>query len=99
VVLDWTPLSTGIEGTLEGKEINVFPNPTSGLIKVDFKYPEKECLVQIINEAGKIEYQERIPDVQVGIRTFDLSRLSGGIYYCTLHFPGKDIVFSIILVK
>ncbi len=99
LVLDWTPLSTGIEGTIESKDINVYPNPTSGFLKIDFKNPEKECLIQIINEAGRIEYNEKISDIQTGIRTLDLSRLPGGIYYCTLHFPEKDIVFSIILVK
>ena len=99
LVLDWAPLSTGIEGTLESKDVNVYPNPSTGLLNIDFKHPEKECLVQVINEAGKLVYNEKISDIQTGIRTFDLTRLPAGIYYCTLHFPEKDVVFSIILVK
>jgi hypothetical protein len=98
IVLDWTPLSTEIEGTMESKDINVYPNPSSGRLNIDFKHPEKECLVQVINESGRIEYNEKISDIQTGIRTLDLSSLPGGIY-CTLHFPGKDVVFSILLVK
>ena len=99
VVLDWQPLATGIEGTLESKDFNVYPNPSSGFLKIDFKNPAKECLVKVMNEAGQIEYNEKISDIPAGIRTFDLTRLSSGIYYCTLHFPEKDIVFTIILVK
>jgi hypothetical protein len=99
IVLDWTPLSTAIEGIMESKDINVYPNPSSGILNIDFKNPEKECLVQILNESGRLEYYEKISDLQTGIRTFDLIRLQAGIYYCILRFPQKDIVFNIILVK
>jgi hypothetical protein len=97
--LDWTPLSTGVEGVMESKDIIVYPNPSAGLVNINFKQSVKECLIQIINEAGRIEYNENISDLQAGIRTLDLTRLQGGIYYCTLHLPDKDIVFSILLVK
>jgi hypothetical protein len=99
LVLNWTPLTTGVEGMLESKDINVYPNPTSGILTLDFKNPEKECLIKIINETGGTEYTEKISDVQAGTKTLDLSRLQKGNYYCILHFPAKDIVFTIILVK
>ena len=99
LALNWTPLTTGVEGMLESKDINVYPNPTSGIINLDFKNPGKECLIKIINEAGKIEYTEKISDVQAGTKTLDLSRLQNGSYYCILRFPEKDIVFTIIIVK
>jgi|WetSurMetagenome_2_1015567.scaffolds.fasta_scaffold04825_3 hypothetical protein len=99
IALDWTPLSTGIEGTLEGKDINVYPNPSKGLLNIDFKHPERECMLQIVNELGQNVHNEKIPDLTAGIRTFDFSRLPAGLYYCTLHFPSKDVVFSIIRAK
>jgi len=95
----WTPLTTGVEGMLESRDINVYPNPTSGILTLDFKNPEKECTIKIINETGKIEYTEKISDIQAGTKTLNLSRLQNGNYYCTLHFPEKDIVFTIIIVK
>jgi hypothetical protein len=97
--LDWTPLTTAVEGVMEGKDIIVYPNPSTGLVNINFKQSEKECFVQIINETGRIVYNEKISDLQAGIRTLDLTRLPGGIYYCTLHLPEKDIVFSILLLK
>jgi hypothetical protein len=99
IVLDWTPLSTGIEGMLESKDMIVYPNPTSGILNLDFKKSEKECLIKIINEAGKVEFTQKITDVQAGPRSLDLSRLQNGNYYCILHLLEKDIVFSIILLK
>ena len=99
VVLDWAPLATGVEGTLESKELNVYPNPSDGLLKINFKSPEKEVLINVINEAGRVVYTERIKDLQQGIHTLDLTRLAKGNYYCTMHFPGRDVVFDVILVK
>lgn len=99
MVLDWTPLSTGIEGAMESKDLNIYPNPTTGLLNIDFKNPSKECTLRIINEAGQSVFSERISDFTTGLRTFDLSGLSAGVYYCTLRFPDKAVVFSVILTK
>jgi hypothetical protein len=99
IVLDWAPLSTGIEGTLESKDFNVYPNPSTGLLNIDFKNSGKECTLQIINEAGQVVYKEKISDFTSGLRTFDLTRLSPGIYFCTLNFPGEYFVFSLIMAK
>jgi hypothetical protein len=99
IALDWTPLSTGIEGTMESKDINVYPNPSTGLLNIDFKNSGKGCILQIINEAGQVVYKEKISDFTAGLRTFDLTRLSAGVYYCTLHFPQNDVVFPLIMTK
>lgn len=97
--LTWTPLTTGIKGILENPDVKVYPNPTSGQLYIDFKHPEKECSVNIFNADGVIRFQKKISDLHSGPETFDLSLLPSGTYYCTLHFPGKDIVFTVILSK
>jgi hypothetical protein len=99
IALDWTPLTTSSDDVLESKDIYVYPNPSSGLLNINFKNPATECLVQILNEAGIIEYSEKLPDLQAGIHTLDLSRLQAGNYYCILHFPEKNVVFNVVLVK
>jgi hypothetical protein len=97
--LVWTPSTTGIEGELENNDIVVYPNPSSGLLNVDFKYSLKMCTVDIINGTGRLVYNEKIFNLEPGPRIFDLTGLPAGIYYCTLHMPAKDLVFSIILTK
>jgi hypothetical protein len=99
LALDWVPLITGIEGSIDSKDISVYPNPSTGLLNVDFKHAAKDCIVRVVNESGKVVYKENIPVLQEGIKTFDFTRLVGGIYYINMHFPDKDLVFRIILVK
>ena len=98
-VIDWTPASTAVEGLLENKDIVVYPNPSSGLINIDFKNPHQEGLMEVISINGKVVYAEKISDVPAGKRTFDLSSLSDGIYFCRLRFPGEEIIFSFILKR
>jgi len=97
--LTWTPLSTGIEGSMENEDIILYPNPSSGMIKIDFKKSEDECLIQVFSETGLLVHNERILNLQAGTRSFDLTALPSGIYYCTLHLQHKDLVFRIILAK
>jgi hypothetical protein len=97
--LDWVPSTTSVEDAIENKDIIVYPNPSSGILNVKFRNSAKECQVQLISESGHIEYNEKLVDFEAGTKTFDLTGLPNGSYYCTLRFPEKTIIFSIILVK
>lgn len=100
VGITWTPLSTGLEnGTIENQYFNVYPNPTKGLLKIDFKSPLPDCLLQVINESGKVVFNENISALTTGVREVDLTGLSDGVYYCTLRLPQRTFVFSIFKVK
>ena len=100
MALDWTPSGpTAVRGEMENEDIIVYPNPSSGLLNINFKNFEKECVVRIINETGQLVHLEKSSDIQAGIKTIDLTGLPAGIYYCTLRFPRKDLVFRIVLVR
>ena len=98
--LTWTPSgTTGVDDAMEGEDVRVFPNPTTGLLKIDFKRSFSGCLVNIVSETGAQVYTERFSETVSGVKTFDLSSLAPGPYYVTLHTPEKDITFMIIRVK
>ena len=98
-IIDWTPASTGVEGVLENKEIIVYPNPSTGLINIDFKNSHQEGVIEVISMNGKVVYTDKISDVSAGKRTFDLSSLSDGVYFCRLRFSSEEIIFSVILKR
>ena len=99
ISVEWKPLISGVEGTLETKDFNVYPNPSTGFLKIDFKQPAADCTVKIINNSGQVAYSEKLTDIEAGTRTLNLTSLNAGSYLCILHFPGKDVVFNVILVK
>jgi hypothetical protein len=99
LIIDWTPSSTPVEGVLDNKDIRAYPNPSSGIFSIDFKRPLEEGVLELINDGGKIVYNERLSGIPAGVKTFDLSALSDGIYYCRIRFQKEEIIFRVILVK
>ncbi len=98
--ITWTPSTTPIEGVLENKDIVVYPNPTSGLLNLDFKNPHEKVTLDIITDDGKSVYTEQLTSVSIGKRTVDLSGLSDGVYFCRLRISNnEELVFRVILVK
>jgi hypothetical protein len=98
--LTWTPSgTTGIEPSLFDENIVAYPNPTSGLLKINFKKPYQDCLLQVINESGASVYNENLGEVSPGEKIINLNSLESGVYFVKLHLPIKDIIFSIIIMK
>jgi hypothetical protein len=97
--VDWTPSSSGVDGELENKSIKVYPNPTSGLLNIEFKIPHDETLLSVIDESGKVVYNESLTNVPVGLKTLDLTGIPSGSYFCRLRFRNDEIVFRVMVVK
>ena len=82
-----------VEGSSAGSEVKIFPNPTTGLVKVvsnkvigeDFIYNSLGIVVQAIQSD-----QEEM--------TFDLSNLGKGVYYLRMNCGSKTEVSKIILL-
>ena len=98
-VVDWTPSVTVAESVLENRELKLYPNPTSGLLNIEFKSPHDKCHLYLINIIGKIVYTENLSEIHSGVRTFNFSGLTDGIYFCRLSFPNHEIVFRVIIDK
>lgn len=100
VSLTWTPsTATLIENSMQNDAIRVFPNPTTGILNIDFKQAVASCNVQVTNDAGIMVFKENIANIPVGIQTFNLSLLTPGVYFVTLHMPANDVSFRIIIMK
>jgi hypothetical protein len=81
IVLDWNPLGTSVQENAQQSEINVFPNPTTGLVNIDLKDAGKGSNIMIENQAGQLVYSEKVPQGNNGIKTIDLSNFSNGVYF------------------
>jgi hypothetical protein len=99
ISLTWTPGASAINNETATSDFRVFPNPAQGFLNIDFKRPLAGCVIQIINDAGVQVLNERLYDVQIGIKTIDISSLAPGIYYITFHMPDKNITSRIIKMR
>lgn len=73
---------TGINDNAEISNIQIFPNPTNGLINIDTENPIKQ--VYLYNSIGSLSL---VPENT----TFNISELPNGIYYISIEFESGKI--------
>ncbi|NVO01965.1 MAG: DUF2271 domain-containing protein [Bacteroidetes bacterium] len=100
VSLTWTPNGVGIENNLKNEEISVFPNPSTGLVNINFGNGFKGD-VFVTNVLGATIFNDKIEILKSGNKAIDLSRFSNGIYYINIQNEEKteSKEFKIILSK
>jgi hypothetical protein len=98
VKLDWVPLSTvGVdESVASNPEINVYPNPTTGIFNVDFK---KANSISVINMLGVEVYNEKLYTLTEGSKNIDLSAFANGIYFINVSNNEGSSKHKIMLSK
>ena len=85
-------VATDIE-KLEGKNISIFPNPSTGIIDIDFNYQNIHSLqVMLYDSFGKIVYSKD------NTSRVDLSELTNGIYSMSITVGENNPVFKKIVI-
>lgn len=85
---------------VDASMIQLFPNPTQGLLQIDM--PKSEgCVMQLRNTIGQIVYSEQLgKQNQVSGRnryTFDLSTVAKGVYTVTFDFGGTQVHKKLVI--
>jgi hypothetical protein len=95
VVVLQTPVMTGIRNESVNSEFIVFPNPSKGLIYLD--YPEKltQVRVDVFNSSGNEIETLHLTNK----RSVNLNRLPDGVYYIRILSEGKEYYNKIILAR
>ena len=85
---------------LGGGSLNIYPNPTQGLLYLDAHFPASVALtVQVFNAVGQAVRTETLPAVSTGVVSLDISTLSNGIYTLRLHTPWGTSTHKVSLVR
>ena len=77
--------------TLVMDDISIYPNPTDGILKLEFSNTIENTWIRIINVTGQVVYSEYLENL-TGIKTLDLSGLDKGVYI--LSIQNKNIILT-----
>lgn len=101
IALDWVPTATGVDNQSQSKNVSVFPNPSKGLVNIDFKVLESDCQIQVANSVGDILSEVKVAKGFSGVKTIDLSNHANGIYLINILHANKkyNLNYKIILSK
>lgn len=96
--VNWQPLNpTGIDESSSDKpEIVIYPNPTNGVLNVDFS---KANNIKVMNTLGTIVYDEKVDQLSTGTKNIDLSNFANGIYLINVSNDKGSSNHKVILNK
>lgn len=96
VVLDWVPNVTGVEENTIKPQIEIYPNPSTGIINVDYSNTQA---IKVLNTLGEVVYEETIEEMEQGTKAIDLSKFSNGIYFINVSNQNGASNHKVILDK
>lgn len=79
---------------ISNSEINIYPNPSSGIINIDIQNPDDNTIIKINDVTGRIIYNGKLVNSRNSI---DLSNNTKGIYFINFIYKGNTINSKIIL--
>ena len=88
---------TGIPDNLEINEINIYPNPSTGIINIDLPKGLTKLELSVFNMVGQIVFTDEIVSQTETIKTIDLSDVPKGIYFIGLKSDGEQQFSKVIL--
>ena len=81
-------------------ELNVFPNPTEGLVNIDFNLKSRaDAEIEIFDMVGERIYNNNSSMTTAGSLQIDLSKFSAGMYVVTLTSGTEKITKKLVIKK
>ncbi|MEO5570090.1 MAG: T9SS type A sorting domain-containing protein [Bacteroidia bacterium] len=95
---DLNVTTVGVNEVISGVSLNVYPNPTEGLLNISTQFENPENMQFVVTDAlGQVVYQTT-PKTTIGeLTTIDLSQAAKGIYFIELRTTKGKVVKKVSL--
>mgnify|MGYP001559902135 CR=1 FL=1 len=78
-------------------EINISPNPTNDILRIDYKLNTKQSIqIELVDIMGNLIFSEHVPETISYSKTFNFIGLSTGIYLLKLKSIQNTIIKKVI---
>ena len=96
ISLDWVPSTVGVDEVIENSTNVVFPNPSTGIININYVEASN---IKIENILGAVVYEENVS--KSGSKTIDLSKHSNGTYFVAIKSAKSNTIqkYKVLLNK
>ena len=85
----------GIDETLNGNRVNIYPNPLLNNFNLSFPSHKEEGILKIYDVLGNITLEETISALTEN-KNVDISKLNNGVYFCKISWSDKSENVKII---
>jgi len=97
MTLVWTPNFASVPELTKDADIKVYPNPTKGLININFDNTYYGNLLKVENILGQTVYQEEVEQFNSGVKTIDLGNNPNGIYFVSIQSNETKLMYKVLL--
>ena len=97
ISVDWVPATSSVSDLSLDQSIDIYPNPTSDFININFHRSISECQVRIENTLGQTIYSEKPTQINVGNKNIDVSQFSKGIYFVVIQAKDQTTKQKILI--
>ena len=94
IILDWAPAAISNINETNDQSISVYPNPSNGLIQINFEKPFDISKIVVRKMNGEIVYQEKINRNPKQDLSLNLAGFSAGIYVLEVFSADNQNSFS-----
>ncbi len=95
-----TVFTTGISTVENNAVLNVFPNPSDGIVTLNFAGSNRHISIEVINDLGKLVYTQMINGCTNDCnKIIDMSAFKKGIYLFRISTDGNIQTKKIMLLK
>lgn len=99
VVIDWNPVATLIGSVENIDNVNVYPNPTTGMVNINFNNELEGASMKVVNSAGKTIVSERNLKIPAGTKLIDMSKYQNGLYIISFESGKMKYNYKILINK
>ena len=84
----------------KSKNLKIYPNPTTGIVVIDFLEPAKQdVVIRITDMSGKLVYTENASTKNLRQHQIELGQLSAGVYIMSIDTNGKTSTYKVAVEK
>lgn len=99
VVIDWATIATLIGTTENFDNICVYPNPSTGLVNINFNRELNAASLIVVNSLGKTVISERNIKIPEGPEFIDLSAYPNGMYFITIQSENLKYTYKVLITR
>jgi len=94
----WTPIGSNVNDITREKEMIVYPNPSSGMVTVEFLSPANNNVrIEVINITGQLVYATERETSAGNSQLLDLQNMDKGIYFLVVHYDNNKKTTRLII--
>jgi hypothetical protein len=92
--------ATGISSVADNTVLTIFPNPSNGIVTLNFSGKNEHIVIEVINDLGQKVFTEEVNDCSNDCnKIIDMSSFKKGIYLFRIMADGNSQTKKILLIK